>query len=536
MKGRNSSIFTEIPIPKIDKNLFDLSHEVKGSGKFGYLYPIFWCHCVPGDNIVDIPNIFMRFAPMVNPPMHRCRLKVDAFAVPMRLSVGQQLWENFITGGQDGTLEPVLPYIGVNDLLQVVDPAMLEKGSLWDYMGLPVMEDAPANEANNEPISVIPFRAAAQVWNDWYRDPNLDQPMALNLNVEGSQHTFVGADLWFRLRVRGWERDAFTGALPFAQRGAEVLMPLTGNADVNYAPTSLVLKNTGAVPAAGAISSDGTPTIQDSAGTYLRIENIDSVTISNATSTINDFRTAYALQKWEEANARGGGRYIDQILSQFNVRVPDYRLQRSEYCGGLRQDVRFSEVLSTADTAEVPVGDMAGHGTVFASGKMHYHAEEHATFIVFMSVVPTPSYASQGIEKAWSYSSRFDFATPLLANLGEQEVLSKEVFYSFEDTDQAANQTLFGYNPRYWDWKFKQDRLCGDFRDTLLHWTLSRKFLERPALDSDFVAMNENSTTEETYRRIFAVQDGSDYLWFQIFHRASARRPLSYYGVPSLKV
>lgn len=538
MKARKGSIFTEVPAPKVPSNLFELSHEVKGSGKFGFLYPILCHECIPGDNMIDIPNIFARFAPMVAPPMHRVRVKVDGFFVANRLTIGTDLWDQFITGGQDGINEPVLPYVTVGAIAgAAANEAFIRKGSLLDYLGFPVLEGVAPVAYAAEQVSLIPPKAYLKIWNDYYRDPNLDNPyndQSMGLNLTGSQDAYPILGDFFMLRVRGWERDAFTGILPTAQRGAEVLMPLTGNVDITYLSNSLVMKTTGAAPDAGPISTDGTPSMEDTNGNLLRVENIDEATVTNATSTINDFRMAYALQRWEEANARGGGRYIDVIESQFGERVPDYRMQRAEYCGGIRQDVKFSEVLATAESAEIPVGDMAGHGSVFASGKIKYHASEHGIFMVIMSFVPTPSYASQGLEKMWTRKSRYDYAWPLLANLGEEEVLSKQVFFDYASTGDAANQLLFGYNPRFWDMKYIQDRLCGDFRDDLLFWTLSRKFTERPALDANFVAMHEDTTAEETYRRIFAVQDGTDYIWFQIFHRFTARRRLPYFGVPKL--
>lgn len=312
-------------------------------------------------------------------------------------------------------------------------------------------------------------------------------------------------------------------------------MPLSGTGTVTYRAQSEL------VPGDASVALGTGPTgllVTDFGGTpsAARLENIDEVQLTDSEVLINDFRRAMAIQRWLENNARGGGRYIEQIESHFNVRVPDFRLQRAEYLGGGKQPVQISEVLSTTDTATVPVGDMAGHGiSVGKSNRFTYRCQEHGWVIGIMSVVPKTTY-DQGIPKMWlNYDDKFTLPWPELAHLGEQEILSKEVFYSFDDADTVENNEVFGYIPRYAEYKFKNDRVAGDFRDTLAFWQLGRTFVDRPVLEPEFTTMYENDTTrEETYRRIFAVQDGTDYLWCQLFHRLTAKRPLPYFGVPKI--
>lgn len=530
---KKSQLFNEVPQMRVSRNLFDLSHEVKMSGKFGYLYPVLLLEALPGDVIRDQMVAQVRFAPMLSPIMHRVDVKTDFFFCPTRLTTN--FWEDQITGGQDGLTERVLPYVtpfgigaaGIN---------LISKGSLWDYMGLPVFEGGvDPEDLGHEQISVLPFRAYQKIWNDYFRDPNLDSEFDLDLELQGDVSANDGV---VGMRQRGWERDYFTAALPWAQRGAEVLMPLAGTGTVTYRDVSNYYTEAGGPP------DTGTPTfaaggpqanLLDDLGNPTRVENIDEVNITASDVSINDFRRSLAIQRWLENNARAGGRYIEQIQAHYNVRVPDYRLQRAEYLGGGRQAVTISEVLSTANTAEVPVGDMAGHGiSVGKSNRFTYRCQEHGFVIGIMTIIPRTAY-DQGIDRLWTRKTKFDFAFPELANLGEQEILSKEIFYSFNADDDAANQSVFGYIPRYAEYKFKQDRIAGDFRDNLAFWHLSRIFTARPTLNSGFVGMQENNTAvEETYRRIFAVQDGTDYLWIQLFHRLTAKRPLPYFGVPSL--
>lgn len=544
-----TQIFTRVPVRKVPRNMFDLSHEVKMSGKFGWLYPVLLQECMPGDSIHDQMTAMVRFAPMLAPIMHRCTVKTDAFFVPMRLVTNK--WEDFITGGQEGTTNVILPYITPEQVVLsspsvAAGQALFEKGTLWDYFGLPVFEGATPANFSQAQFSALPFKAYAKIWNDWFRDPTLDDEIRVSTvaNTGDVSGAFVaindGGEGYGFLQRRGWERDAFTGALPFAQRGPAVLMPLAGTGTLSWSddPLDATWETfAGGVPNSGNTAINIARNLTDSSGSGIHpSDSAVAVEIDGSSSTINDFRTAMAIQKWLENNARGGGRYNEQILAHYGQTVPDYRLQRSEYLGGGRQTVQISQVLATAEGTSVPVGDMAGHGiSVGKTNKFRYKCQEHGYVIMIMSIVPSPAYM-QGVDKMWFREDRYDFAFPEFANLGEQEVKSKEVFYSFDVLDDAANDSLFGYNPRYWEYKFKQDRVSGDFRDDLLFWHLTRKFTSRPALDSEFVRIDEDGDSrEESYRRIFAVQDGTDYLWMQLFHRLTAKRPLPYFGVPELK-
>lgn len=555
MNRRKQNLFQQVPIKVPSRNLFDLSHEVKMSGKFGYLYPVLLMDTLPGDTIRDQMTCFIRFAPMLAPILHLVDVTTHFFFVPNRILWDE--WEDFITGGQDGTLEPVSPYVTPNSLFDENGEGYrsYSNNSLWDYLGLPVLFEDEAT--SGEQISALPFYAYMKVWNDYYRDPNLHGELTIPTELSGDVTTELWDQLFQRvdpgggssgLLQRGWERGYFESALPWAQRGATVLLPLSGVAsagDVNYLNQSLIKQSLGggAPGLAGRVGHESAGGIQsefEGAGVEdARIENIDSIDFTNVSTTVNDWRRTMAIQRWLENNARGGARYMEQIQSHFNVRVPDYRLQRSEYLGGGRQHVQISEVLATADSATVPVGDLAGHGiSVGKSNRFTYPCQEHGWVIGILSVMPKPAY-SQGIERMWSRRSKYDYGWPELANLGEQEILSKEIFYDFAGSGSTANNSVFGYTPRYAEYKFRNDRIAGDFRTTLGFWHLGRFFLQRPLLNSDFLTMQENAPAfEESFRRIFAVvgaEANSDYLWMQLFHRLTAKRPLPYFGVPSIQ-
>lgn len=538
MSKRSRNLFTQVPVKNPSRNFFDLSHEVKMSGKFGYLYPCLLMDCLPGDVITDTMVAMVRFAPMLAPIMHRVDVKTDFFFVPSRLL--SDSWEDFITGGQDGTAAPTLAYITPQILAGAT--SYMSKGTLWDYFGLPTDAfDPPPANMSEERVSLAPFQAYMKIFNDYFRDPNLDDEVDFHPELDGA-FTELQATPLMTIKQRGWERDYFTAALPWAQRGAEVLMPLAGSASVNYKPQSLAeITGTGFGADAGPIDVVGVlGGLQDSGAHSIYIDNIEDIEIDGATTTINDFRRAIAIQSWMENNARGGGRYNEQIEAHFNVRVPDYRLQRAEYLGGGRQAVTISEVLATAesetpDADRVPIGDMAGHGiSVGKSNRFRYRCEEHGWVIGIMSVVPRTAY-QQGVPRMFSRQQKFDYAFPELAHLGEQEILNKELFYSFDEADDVANNETFGYIPRYSEYKFMNDRVAGDFRDTLNFWHLGRIFGERPALDTNFLKILEDGDPlEASYRRIFANQDGTDYLWFQLYHKLGAERPLPYFGVPMI--
>lgn len=481
-------------------------------------------------------NVFARLAPMLAPIMHRLDVTTHFFFVPMRLITDH--WESFITGGRTGTEAPILPYITPNGV-SGASPSVMEKGTLWDYLGLPVHDGVGADDSL-EQISALPFRACAKAWNDYYRDPNLSAEFDLDLEVQGDVSASTAIMQIDNYR-RGFEKDYFTSALPWAQRGAQVLMPLAGTASVSYLQSSEFHNFDGTEPATTGNVTTVDPggvspfILGDNAGVPSRVENIDEISIDGASTTINDFRRAIAIQRWLENNARGGGRYVEQVESHFAVRVPDYRLQRAEYLGGGKQPISISEVLATAEGTGTDVGDMAGHGiSVGRTNSFTYRCQEHGYVIGFMSVTMRTAY-SQGIPKMWTRADKYDYAWPELANLGEQEILSKEIFYSFDNADDEANQTVFGYIPRYAEYKFQNDRIAGDFRDSLGFWHLGRKFTSRPSLDLHLTTIYEDGDSEEeTFRRIFAVQDGTDYIWFQLYHRLTAKRPLPYFGVPQI--
>lgn len=533
-----NGIFGSVPVERVSKAKFDLTHDVKLTGNMGYLMPVLMEECLPGENWRWSGNLLTRFAPLLAPIMHRIHATMHCYHVPNRIL--STTWKTFITGGQDGEQDLDADIIDIKQILDTVKAegatpfaAKLGTGSLWDYLGLPTFTyDAGATYVDQTPINVLAFMAYQCIWQYYYRDPNIDTETTMEEPIATPDAETFSLS-FMTLRVRAWEKDPYTSALPWPQRGPEVLIPLEGNGAITYLPVSRITGPSGGEQDLNVqtgnpahVTTEGASTTGDA-----QIKNIQSVVFENSTITINDFRTAVVVQRWLETNARGGPRYNEQILSHFDTRVPDYRLDQPEYIGGGKQQITISEVLTTANSLDaednnIPPANMAGHGiSIGGSNSFTYAVKEHGWMVVILSIMPETSY-QQGIPRKYLRATRYDYGWPSFANLGEQEIASKELYYDPEDST-AVNNTLFGYQQRHWEYKAIPNRTCGDFKTTLAHWTMTRIFTERPENDLEFIYSNPTT-------RIFAVTDSSHKLWMQVVNELSVIRPFPYYSVPGL--
>jgi len=517
--------FSTISLNRPKRNVFDLSHDVKLSFEMGRLVPTCLVDCVPGDKFEITPNTMLRFLPLVSPVMHRVNVTTDFFFVPNRILWPN--WEDFITGKDDALVPPFYYHDGV--------PA----GSIGDYFGIPL--DLPTG-SNVLKISAFPFNAYQKVWDEYYRDQNLQTevwtPLVDGLNAD--YEAFSKVDPY----KRAWMHDYFTSCLPFAQAGDAVTLPLTTTdgvevyldeategtpqliKELNDHDTTLTGPlNSGALGELRGGTLGGDDAVLDPNGTLKVDVNSDAV-------DINTLRRAFRLQEWLEKNARGGRRYVEHILAHFGKRVQDYRLQRPELIGRVFQSMSISEVLATAQTIVLeettPVGNMAGHGVSVGGGqKLYYNCPEHGWIIGLINVQPVTSY-QQGLHRSFSRETALDYFWPTFAHIGEQEVKNKELYIDAVGAGTGVNDLdgTFGYLPRYSEYRYMNSRVAGEMRNSLSFWHMGRIFEAQPVLNEEFISADPTT-------RVFAVEDEPQHIVGWIHNQIKAVRPMPKYGMPS---
>jgi len=478
------------------RSKFSLSNTKLLSCDLGELVPCGLTEVLPGDSIQQATTCMVRVAPLLSPVMHPTHIQISHWFVPHRLV--WEDWEDFITGGPDGNDDSAFPTIDAG--------AGFAVGSLADYLG------CPPSVAGLD-VSALPFRGYALIWNEWFRDQDLQTPLTIEL-TSGPDTTTNTA-----LQNAAWEKDYFTSARPWEQKGPAITIPLGTTAPVNLntlTTQAMQMKNasTGATfngetmnttGAQGQIRYTGSQitTVIDPNGRL-------SADLSGASSiTINLLREAFALQRFEEARARFGSRYVE-YLRYLGVQSADARLQRPEFLGGGRYPVQFSEVIQTAE-GDDPVGELRGHGIgVARSNRYRRYFTEHGYVFTFMTVKPKTIYAS-GLFRTWNRRTKEDFFQKELQHIGQQAILNKEV--------RAAHATpdgVFGYQDRYDEYRGAESSIAGEFRTTLDFWHFARQFTTDPALNATFIKC---VPSEEP----FAVPS-TDVLYVMAKHSIQARR------------
>lgn len=490
------------------RSKFSLSHYKLLSMDMGELIPCGLVEVLPGDTMQQATSALIRCSPLLAPVMHPVHVRIHHWFVPHRLVWDE--WEDFITGGPDGMNASVFPTI----TMPAVGGAPV--GSLADYLGVPTA-------VNSLQVSALPFRGYAMIWNEWYRDQDLQAPLVVS-DASGNDTTTSTA-----LQNVAWEKDYFTSARPWEQKGPAITIPLG-----TTAPVKGIGIGSGEVAGnAGATTYETGGTTFTGANWQSNVRNINVkaqsasgagpsnlpnifTDLSGASAvTVNVLREAMALQRYEEARARYGSRYVE-YLRYLGVRSSDARLQRPEYLGGGKQTIQFSEVLQTAEGTD-PVGDLKGHGiAALRSNRYRKFFEEHGYIFSFISVRPKTIYA-QGLPRTWNRRTKEDFYQKELAHIGQQEVLNKEVYAA-----HSAPNGTFGFQDRYDEYRRVESTIAGEYRTTLDFWHMARIFSSDPALNASFV---KSVPTERT----FAVPS-TDVLWVMANHSIQARRLISPLG------
>lgn len=527
-------LFSQVPTAQIPRSKFNRSHGLKTTFDSGYLVPIFVDEVLPGDTFSMDCTLFARVATLISPIMDNMYMDTFWFFVPERL-----LFEHFenMCGQQDN------PTDSTDYLFPTVKSPTgtgFEVGSIADYFGLPT--GVPNLEVRAEP-----FRAYNLIYNEWFRDENLQDSLPFT-KADSDQYSN------YKLVRRGKRHDYFTSALPWPQKGPGVELPFGGTANI-VTNNKDILFSSGASLPHGSGSSSINPTFTDvalggrsysySSGNVINT-NTDSntgfsalrfgsesglqVDLTSATSvTINQFREAFQIQRWYERAARGGTRYTEIIRSFFGVVSPDARLQRPEYLGGSSNRIDVNVIPQTSGTTDVsPQANLSAFavGTNGRGNGFSKSFTEHGWIIGLVNVRADLTY-QQGINRMWTRSTKFDMYWPTFAFLGEQAVFNKEI-YAQGNTDDDG---VFGYQERYAEYRYAPSQVTGKFRSTyaqsLDSWHLAQKFDNLPKLSPEFIVDNP------PIDRVVAVPSEPQFLldcWFDL----SCVRPMPVYGVPGL--
>lgn len=532
---------TQVELRRPQKSLFDLSHEKKLSTRMGRLTPVLCLEAIPGDKFTGTTEALVRLAPLLAPIYESLIMYVHFFFVPNRLLWAE--WEEMITGGRlgvgvDPVTAPIPPYFTFLGGAQ----GDLVESSLLDYLGLPVVDpESPAWDGLS--FDALPVLAYQKIWDDYYRDRNYYADNYLEVQLPAPSGELVntgGANRMTAIRTRDWMKEYFTAALPFTQRGTEVLMPLAGTGSVTYLEPSEVWPDPYTAPSAlaGDLLNDTGEVRESASNLGVQIRNIDEVSLDSSSVSINDLRSAVRLQEWLERNAVGGSRYVESIQAHFAVRPQDSRLQRAEFLGGGRIPIKISEVVTTAystNAAEqtIPAANLQGHGVSFGNtNRFRYFAPEHGFIYGILSIMVKPSYY-QGMPRMFKRPTFLDYPWPTFAKLGEQEVHKWELQADAPNLTQDVDGSypLFGYVSRYADWKQCHNTLHGAFRSTLKFWTMVREIdAESPVeLGAEFVNFDDNVQNAP-----FVVNGTADNFWLYVHNDVKVVRALPYFGTPTL--
>jgi len=513
-----------VPKADIPRSSFNIQTAHKTTFDAGYLVPVYVDEVLPGDTFNLSMTAFTRLATPLYPTMDNLYLDSFFFFVPNRLIWSN--WQKFM--GQQENPGDSTSYVVPTTTSPSSGYAV---GSLQDYMGLPTVGQVSAG--NTVTHNALHTRAYNLIWNEWFRDQNLQNSVVVDKGDGPDTYTN------YTLLKRGKRHDYFTSALPWPQKGNPVALPLGTSAPVTYiGGTGTIRVQDSSNPSlARALQTNGS-----GAGSTLSLASGTSdfsgtlfTDLSQATAaTINQLRQSFQIQKLLERDARGGTRYTEIIRAHFGVISPDARLQRPEYLGGGSTPIQINPIAQTSGTnasgTSTPLGNLAAMGTGLANGHGFTQSfTEHGVIIGLVSVRADLTY-QQGLRRMWSRSTRYDFYFPAFAMLGEQAVLNKEIYVTGTSTDN----NVFGYQERWAEYRYNPALITGLFKSTsagtIDGWHLAQKFTSLPTLNSTFIQENPPIS------RIVAVGSGANGQQFlcDTFFNNRVARPMPLYSVPGL--
>ncbi|QXP08148.1 MAG: major capsid protein [Arizlama microvirus] len=529
--------FATVPRADIPRSKFTMRQTRKQAFDASELVPIMCEEVLPGDTWQHTESIMARLATPIAPVVDDIDLETWYFFVPNRITWDNHRWEDFITGADDTlTIPTVTPFYQTPD----PDEYTVVLGGVFDHFGI-----RPQTYSNDVfTINVLPIWAYFTIYNEWFRDQNLQEPWVWSSTwtVQGSQTINNGA-AWQQECLRVNKRhDYFTSSLPWPQKGDPVDIPLGTEAPIfTTAGTGVAIGVNSGIGATTTRAMDTTGATATATATSMVAPINLYADLTNATAaTINALRLAFQTQKLLERDARGGSRYVEQILSHFGVRSPDYRLQRPEYLGGSKIPITVNPIAQTAAYDSEPADAASAIGNLgaemHASGHKRtftYAATEHGYIIGLAAVRATPTY-QQGTRRHWTRETRLDYYFPVFAMLGEQAVATQEIY---QPANNNPGNATWGYQERWAEYRYTPNEITGVLRSDapqpLDWWHYSEDFASEPALNAAFI----EDKTQETLARSLATAPSAQWsaqIIMDILHDSTVARLMPTYSVPGL--